>query len=59
MFSIMSTFRVKTQFDIRLHHCKACVYSMEREIEIVRICFLEEFQSADSARLTAPQKAYN
>ena len=31
---------------------------MERKIQTMRIYFLEEFQSADSARSTALQKAY-
>ena len=55
---IIITFRVITHFDIRLHHCKAYVYSMERDIQTLRIFFLEEFQGADSAQLTALQRAY-
>ena len=55
---LIFTFRDITQFDIRLHHNTACVYSMEREIEAMRIFLLEEFPSADSARSTALQKAY-
>ena len=35
-----------------------CIYSMEQEIQTMRIYFLEEFQSADSARSTALQRAY-
>ena len=31
---------------------------MEREIQTMRIYFLEEFQSADNARSTALQRAY-
>ena len=56
----MSTFRDITQFDIRSHHntAAACVYRVEREIQTMRIYFLEEFQSADSARSTALQRAY-
>ena len=54
----MSTFRVKTQFDIRSHHYTACVYSKKREIQTMRIYFLEKFQSVDSARSTAPRRAY-
>ena len=56
IISLILTFRVITQFDIRSHHYTACVYSIEREIQTMRIYFLEEFQSADSARSTAPTK---
>ena len=56
--SIMSTFRVITQFDIRSHPYTAWVYSMVREIQSMGIYFLEEFQSADNARSTALRKAY-
>ena len=55
---IIFTSRDITQFDIRLHHFTACVYSMDPEIQTMRIYFLEEFQSADSARSTALQMAY-
>ena len=58
MISIQSTFRDITQFDIRLQHCTACVYSIEREIQTTRIYFLETFQSADNAQSTALQRAY-
>ena len=58
IISLIVTFRVITQFDIRSHHYTACVYSMEREIQTMRIYFLEEFQSADSARSTVLQRAY-
>ena len=58
IISLILTFRVITQFDIRSHHYTACVYSMEREIQTMRIYFLEKFQSADSARSTALQRAY-
>ena len=57
IISLIFIFRLITPFDIRLHHNTACVYSIEREIEAMRIFFLEEFQSADSARSTALQKA--
>ena len=56
--SLLFTFRVITQFAIRLHHYIAFLYSMEREIPTMRIYFLGEFQSADSARSTALQRAY-
>ena len=55
---IIFTFRDITQFDIRLHHFTACVYSMDPVIQTMRIYFLEEFQSADNARSTALQRAY-
>ena len=58
IISLILTFRVITHFDIRLHHYTASVYSMEREIQTMRILFLEEFQSADSARSTALQRFY-
>ena len=53
IISIISSFQVITQFDTRFHHYTACVYSMEREIQTMRIYFLEEIQSADNARSTA------
>ena len=55
------TFRDITQFDIRLPHYTACVYSIEREMQTMRINFLEEFQSvlySDNARSIALQRAY-
>ena len=58
LFFINFTFRLITPFDIRLHHYTACVYSMQREIETMRIYFLEEFQTADSVPTTALQRAY-
>ena len=33
-------------------------YSMEREIQTMRIHFLEKYQSVDSAQSTALQRAY-
>ena len=39
-------------------HYTACVYSMGREMQTMRINFLEEFQSADNARSIALQRAY-
>ena len=57
MISLILTFRVITQFDIRLHYYIACVYSMERRIPTIRKNFLEEYQSADRARSIALQKA--
>ena len=63
IISIMSTFRVITKFDIRSHHYTACVYSMEREVQAMRIYFLEKFQKCRqraidslSKGLQGPQK---
>ena len=58
IISLIITFRVMTQFDIRLHQYTACVYSMERRIQTMRIFFLGEFQSANSARSSALQRVY-
>ena len=58
IISIISSFQVITQFDTRFHHYTACVYSMERGIQTMRIYSLEEFQNADKARSTALQIAY-
>ena len=55
---LIFTFRDITQFDIRLPHYTACVYSIGREMQTMRINFLEEFQSADNARSIALQRAY-
>ena len=46
------------QFYIRLHNYTTCVYSMGREMQTMRINFLEEFQSADNARSIALQRAH-